>query len=404
MEITPEFLRDPYPVYQRMRETGRMHLSSANTGRTWFLPHHADIRTALRDERFSASRKAGGFVNQFPAEVRPEFARFNEAISRWIVLHDQPEHRQLRQLMQQGFTRRLITTMEPKIQRVCDDLIDAFVKRGSTEFMTEYAHPFPAKVIAEMLGVNPEDYPAFVVWSEDLLNFAGSLRPTLEMFRAAQDGLLAMMDYFARLLPERRENPGDDLVSLLLSAESEGEWMTAEQVLANCTQIIVAGHETTRNLVANGVELLLRYPEQRALLESRPELMPSAVREIMRFESPLQFIRRVAREDFEFGGAEVREGDGLVLMLGSANRDPEAFDDPDTFDLTRNPTGHLAFGWGPHVCVGAALAELEGQVSFRTLLDRLPGLELRTHEPERIPNPMLRGFASLDLGFRESAG
>ncbi|MGX7825335.1 cytochrome P450 [Actinokineospora sp. 24-640] len=397
MQITEEFIRNPYPVYEEMRKTAPVHLSDANSGRTWFVPRYADVIDVLRDDRFSTSLKAPGFINQFPPDVRPEFEPFNTSVAGWVVLQDPPHHRPLRQLMNKGFTRTLISTMRPKVTAIATRLLDAMAAKGSAEFMADFAQPFPAEVIAEMLGVPAEDMQAFVSWSDAILHFTGSLRPSVEEARAAQQGLLAMAEFFGAVLPSRRANPGDDVISLLVSARDGAEALTDDQVLANCAQLIVAGHETTRNLVANGLWALLHHPAEMEKLRADRSLMVSAIREMMRYDAPLQFIRRVAREDFEYGGEQIRARDGVVTMLGSANRDPEMFPDPDRFDITRNPIGHVALGYGPHVCLGAALAEMETEVAFTQILDRFPDLRALEDDPKRVTNPMLRGFAELHL-------
>ncbi|MEU3523147.1 cytochrome P450 [Streptomyces sp. NPDC038707] len=397
MQITEDFMRDPYPVYAGMRESAPLHLSDANAGRTWFVPRYADVIDVLRDDRFSAALKAPGFINQFPPEHRAEFQPFNDSVSGWVVLQDPPAHRQLRRLMNKGFTRRLVASLRPKVTEIAAGLIDEMAKRRSGDFMTDFAQPFPAAVIATMFGVPAADLSAFISWSDDIVQFAGSLRPTLEVARAAQHGLLSMNEFFRALLPQRRADPGDDVISLLVGVRDDGEQLTDEQVLANCAQLIVAGHETTRNLVANGLWTLLNHPAQLEKLKADPSLMTSAIREMMRFESPLQFIRRVAREDFTYLGAEIKAHDGVVTILGSANRDPDVFADPDRFDITRNPIGHVALGYGPHVCLGAVLAEMETEVALGLLLNRFPGLRAADADPRRVMNPMLRGFAELRL-------
>ncbi|HZB32743.1 MAG TPA: cytochrome P450 [Streptosporangiaceae bacterium] len=399
MQITEDFMRDPYPVYARMRESAPIHFSDANAGRTWFIPRYADVINVLRDDRFSAALKAPGFINQFPQEHRAEFQPFNESIAGWVVLQDPPAHRRLRQLMNKGFTRQLVATLRPQVTEIAAGLVDEMAKRRSGDFMTDFAQPFPAAVIATMFGVPAADLKTFISWSDDIVLFAGSLRPTLEVARAAQHGLLSMTAFFRALLPERRANPGDDVISLLVSVRENGEQLTDDQVLANCAQLIVAGHETTRNLVANGLSTLLRHPDQLEKLKADPSLMTSAIREMMRFESPLQFIRRVAGEDFAYLGVEIKAHDGVVTILGSANRDPEVFADPDRFDITRNPIGHVALGYGPHVCLGAALAEMETEVALSLLLNRFPDLRAADAEPKRVMNPMLRGFAELRLAW-----
>lgn len=392
-------MHDPYPVYVGMRDSAPIHLSDANAGRTWFVPRYHDVIDVLRDDRFSAALKAPAFINQFPPEQRAQFQPFNQSIAGWVVLQDPPAHRQLRQLMNKGFTRHLVAALRPKVTEIATGLVDTMATRRSGDFMTDFAQPFPAAVIATMFGVPAADLSAFISWSDDIVLFAGSLRPTVEVARAAQNGLLSMTEFFRQLLPQRRADPGDDVISLLVSVRDNGEQLTDEQVLANCAQLIVAGHETTRNLVANGLWTLLSHPDQLAKLRADPSLMTSAIREMMRFESPLQFVRRVARDDFDYLGVRIQAQDGVVTMLGSANRDPAFFTEPDRFDITRNPTGHVALGYGPHICLGAALAEMETEVALGLLLERFPDLRAVDEQPERVMNPMLRGFAELRLSW-----
>lgn len=399
MKFTPDTLRSPYATYAEMRAEAPIHFSDANTGRTWFIPRHQDVLDVLRDDRFSAALKASGFVDQFPEEHRAELEPFSRSVSGWIVLQDSPEHRYLRQLMNKGFARQLIESLRPRVTDIAVRLIGRMKERRSGDFMTDFAQPFPASVIASMFDIPSADLDEFISWSDDIVMFAGSLRPTLDVAHRAQDGLAAMNDFFSGLLTERRAVPGNDVLSLLASVRDGRDQLTDDQVLANCAQLIVAGHETTRNLVANGLWTLLQHPDQLSLLRENRGLMTSAIREIMRYESPLQFIRRVAREDFEYLGVRIRAYDGVVTMLGSANRDPERFPHPDQFDITRNPTGHVALGYGPHVCLGAALAEMETEVALSMLLDAFPNLRLVDTDPPRVQNPMLRAIAEMKLAW-----
>lgn len=395
MEITTEFIRDPYPTYARMRASDAAHWSDANGG-TWFIPRYADVTAGFLEPRFSSARKAEAAARQFSPELSAEFEPAQRVIREWLVLLDPPKHLELRKLMNRGFVRAIIDSLKPRVQEVADRLVDDIQRQTCVDFVEAFARPLPGQIICHLLGVEESAREDFMRWSEDVVSFGGSLKPSVELFRQAQRSILSMLEYFSRLVPERRARKGQDLISLLLQAE-ESELVSPNQMLANCIQLIFAGHETTRNLLANGLYLLLTHPDQLRMLRAAPELLPDAILEFLRFESPLQLIRRVVDVDMEWGGKQMRVGDGVVLMTGSANRDSNAFPEPDELDIRRAPVRHIAYGHGIHRCVGAALATMEAEVGFATLLRRLPQLRLTGEEPQRLTNPMLRGLSELRI-------
>jgi cytochrome P450 len=252
-------------------------------------------------------------------------------------------------------------------------------------------------VIAEMLGVPKDDHSKFNSWSDDIADFFGNAQATVELAQRAQDGLIALTEYFRVLLPERRRSRGKDLISLLIRVEEEGDVLTEEELLAQCTLLLVAGHETTRNLLGNGLLALLRNPDQIALIKNNPALISSAVRELARYDSPVQFAGRTVTEDFEWHGQQIRKGQTVVLLLGSANHDQNKFKDPEKLDVTRNQPVPLSFGHGPHFCIGATLASLEAEIAFSTLLERKPELKLISGKAAWRPNFSFRGLSSLPL-------
>lgn len=399
MKITPEFIRNPYPTYTRMRGEAAAHWSDANGG-TWFIPRYRDVCAGFLDLRLSSSRKSAAAANQFPEAVRAEFDSCQSVMREWLVLQDPPRHTALRKLMNRGFVRPILEAMRPRIQEVSDRLLDRAQAEDTINFVDAFARPLPGQIVCDLLGVESSVQEDFMRWSEDIVSFGGSLGPSVDLFRRAMTSILDMIAYFEGVVPERRRKKGGDMISLLLRAEESGEVVSTAQVLANCVQLVFAGHETTRNLLANALHSLLSHPDQLQMLRDDPALMPNAVLEFLRFESPLQLIRRVVDVDMEWCGVKMKAGDGLVLMTGSANRDPEAFESPDRLDIRRVPVRHLAFGHGIHRCIGAELAAIETEIGLTTVLRRYPRIRLADMEPERVMNPMLRGLSVLAVHLR----
>jgi len=263
--------------------------------------------------------------------------------------------------------------------------------------MQEFANPMPVRIILEMLGIPQELRDTFVNWSRDIAVFRGSPDRTVEQARAAQDALIALTDFFRKTVAERRRHKGNDLISLLIDIEEEGEVLTEEELYAQCIALLFAGHETTRNLIGNGMYTLLQNPQQTAQLRENPEMIRSAVEELLRFESPVQFTARVLKEDIEICGQPIRKGWTVQCMLGAANRDPKQFKEPDQLDLKRLNNQHLAFSAGLHFCIGAQLARLEGQIALLNLVQRFPQMKLTGPRPEWASTFGFRGLKSLPV-------
>jgi cytochrome P450 len=302
-------------------------------------------------------------VARLPLEAQAEFGEFSRLFGLWMLFKNDDQHRRLRTLMKRGFKPSLLQTLRPRIQRTVDSLLDAVVADGCMDFMRDFAHPLPAMVIADMLGVANADLDDFMCWSDDIALFFGNPRVEPEMARAAQASLSALTDYFRAALPDRRRNRGDDLISLLLSAEDAEYTWDEYELAAQCSLLLFAGHETTRNLLGNGLAGLLSHPEQWELMRLDPALIPNALRELLRFDSPVQYTARLAVEDFTWHGASIQRGQMVIALIGSANRDPAIFTWPDMLDVTRKEANHLSFGHGRHVCLGATLT-LGSEVAF----------------------------------------
>jgi cytochrome P450 len=390
------FIANPYPTYQHMLASGRMHWMDF-AGGAWLVPHYEDVMTLLRDPRLSTVR-SDVFSRQFADEDRHHLHDFEEIVKLWLASLDGEEHLRLRRLLNKAFTPRMVEQMRPGIQQLTDELIDSFRDQGQVELMSQFAHLLPALVIGELLSVPSQDRHQFVHWSDDLAAFLSSPQSTIEMARRANDALAAMREYFRPIVAERRQHPGDDLISLLILAEEQGQTFTEEQLVAQCTLFLFAGHETTRNLIGNGMMALIDHPDQLELLCQNPDLLRSAIDEIVRYDSPVQLIPRVVTEDCELLGQPVQQGQVVQLLLAAANRDAAQFSDPDRFDITRGYKRPATFGFGAHFCIGMPLAMMEIEIAFTTLLRRLPNLRL-AGTPERSPNFGLRGFRTLPLAF-----
>jgi cytochrome P450 len=393
-----DFITNPYRTYSHLRSAAPLHWADKFRSGAWLVPRYADVMAGLHDSRLS-SQRSHTLTAALPREVQSEFTTFNGIFSKWMLFLDPPEHSRLRKLLNKEFTPHMIQRLRPRIQQAVNTLLDQATRKAKIEFMTEFANPLPVRVIAEMLGIPGEDQRDFKIWSDDLADFFGNSSATVESARRAQNSLINLTEYFRALLPERREHKGDDLVSLLLRVEEEGEVLTSEELLAQCALLLVAGHETTRNLLGNGLVALLQHPDQFAKLKQNPSLMPSAVREFGRYDSPVQFSGRAAVEDFSWHGQEIRKGQTVILLLGSANRDPEKFSNPERLEISRDEGMSLSFGHGAHFCIGAALAQAEAEIAFTTLLERTPSLRMLDDQPAWRANQSFRGLSRLRLSI-----
>ncbi|TMH26432.1 MAG: cytochrome P450 [Betaproteobacteria bacterium] len=394
--IDAAFLDDPYPTYRALREAGPIHWSEDFFGGAWLLTHHADVDAALRDPRLSAQR-TGGWVMDSAANRRHELLGFQQLFARAMLFLDAPEHPRIRRVLNAGFRADAMQRLAPRIKRLVDELLDSVDARSGFDFMQAVARPLPARVIAMLMGVDDADHDEFVDWSDDLAAFIGAARPTLDQARRAQASLVAMSHRFEALLAQRRRAPADDIVSRLLHAEAAGEIQAGPELLAQCAMLLFAGHETTRNLLGNGLRALLAHPAQWQALQRDPTPLPGAVRELLRYDSPVQYTGRRVACEMVLHGEQLRRGDLVLALIGSANRDPTCFTRPDVLDVTRREAKSLSFGSGPHVCIGAALTLLETETLLREVLRRWPRLGLAETAARWNGNPVYRGLASLPL-------
>jgi hypothetical protein len=363
-----------------------------------FLTRYEDCAALLKDSRFGheilqvMTREQLGL----PPEPPQEYRDYSEMMQGWMLFRDPPTHTRLRMLVHKAFTPRMVENLRGRVQALMDGLIADAREHGRLDIMADVAVPLPVTVIAEMLGVPLADHELFRAWSRDL---AGTLELTdaPAVYERGTRATREFAAYLRALADERRSSPQDDLLTALVQAEEAGDKLSEKELLATCTLLLVAGHETTTNLIGNGMLALLRNPEQVARLRADPSLIKSTVEELLRYDSPVQMTSRTALTDVDYNGHHFRQGAQVSFMLGAANRDGEQFSDPHTLDITRAHNPHLAFSTGIHYCLGAPLARLEGQIAIGTLIERLPGMTLVDDAPPYRDTYVLRGLRALEV-------
>jgi cytochrome P450 len=393
--VNAAFLSNPYPVYAELCQEAAIHRIHLN-GPRWALVRHAECSTFLRDVRFSASGRVRALLSQLGTEGRAQYAVLERSLEMWMLLRDPPEHSRLRKLMNKGFSRVVVEGLRTQVETVVDEMLDAeaIFDAAELDIISQFAHPLPVRVIAQMLGVPASMKRQFIEWSDSIARFFGS-QTSDETASAAQEAIIALTFYFRDAVAERRQHKGTDLISLLIDIEEDGEVLTEEELYAQCVQLLFGGHETTRNLIGNGLYNLLKNPAELLELRGNPNMIRAAVEELLRYESPVQFISRIAKEEMEIAGTQIRPGDSVIFFLAAANRDPRQFENPDKLNLKRLKNDHLAFGAGAHFCIGNLLARLEAQVAILKILHRFPKLGLPDKPPEWLPNFNLRGLKNL---------
>jgi cytochrome P450 len=393
-----DFIANPYPAYARLREAAPVHWMPEFGSGAWLIPRYQDVVRSLQEPRLSAKR-SHRFVAQYSPEQQVEFSDFNSHFAKWLVFLDPPRHSVWRRLINKGFSPAMLNEARSSVAALANHLIDRVFPAGKMDFIKDYAYAVPAMTMVALLGVPPADHNAVIGWTDDIAKFFGNARSPLDVAQTAREALFALSDYFVRMLQARRERPEKDLVSLLLQAEEADDQVTPEELAAQCSALLFAGHETTRNLLGNGLLALLMNPEQMELLRGDRSLIPSAVKEMARFDTPAQLGSRVVAESFELHGHELKEGQIVIAMFGSANRDPTTFAEPDHFNITRKGPPSVAFGKGAHYCVGSLLATLEAEVTLATILDRMPNVRLGKGELKWVNNINFRGLQSLPVEF-----
>lgn len=387
---------NPYPLYAILREQAPI-LRQADEQGIWHLTRYREVAAALRDPRLSAHRTPSRLMNppaQATNQQRERVAFFLRYFHLLMLLQDPPEHTRLRSLASKAFTPRMIELLRPRIEQLVDELLAPYLLTGEMDVVTALAVPLPLIVIMEMLGIPTRDRTQFKAWSDAL--FAGGDPANEQAFTARVE----LVTYLRGLIAEREVHPQEDLISAFVQARDLGAAFTEDEIIAQCEGILIAGHETTTALIANGLLALLSNEASWQHMRTHPDLTEAAIEELLRYDSPFQFATRTAREDILLEGHTIRTGERIILWLGAANRDPDRFLDPDTLDLVRQDNRHLAFGGGVHYCLGAALARLEGQIALGRLTRRLSNIQLATSTFVRSNgNPTLRTVLSLPIVF-----
>ena len=398
--VSPEFLANPYPVLRQLRENDPIHWSDSIGG--WVLTKYDDIVTTFKaTDQYSNEGRLARVVEYLPAEARSQLGTFEQHYRTRGLLHsDPPVHTRLRKLVTKAFTPRMIEALRSKIQAFTNELLDAGLRQGGMDVIPDLAVALPITVLAEILGAPATDRDLFKRWADHLLAFQGVNKPPIDLLLRAQETLIEMKAYLSGLITKSRHQPGTDLISELVKAESEGDKLSEAELLNTCITLLVAGHETTTSLVGNGVQLLLSHPDQWSRLKATPSLLTSAIEEILRYESPVARQPRLMKEDAELSDHQIRRGQVVFQMLNAANRDPAYFTDPDTFDIGRLNNRHMAFGVGIHFCVGAVLSRTEGQIVFGTLMERAANMRLMNEQPAwDLTKPNSRMIKTLAVQF-----
>ena len=423
--MDPVFTANPYPTYAQLRSTAPVHRVTPPDGRgVWLVTRYDDVVAVLKDQRFvqdwRKARKRKARKTMSPEQIAqvPPIHKVMKPLSRNLINMDPPDHERLRALISKAFTPRLIEQMRPRVQEIADALLDAVQNKGEMDLIDDYAFPLPITVIAELLGVSAEDRDKFREWSHAVSanaaqeyvrdkfpewTHAVSANATQEYAQKIRLSYMqAFTNYMRTMFEEKRKNPKDDLISALVRAEEAGDKLSEDELLGMVFLLLMAGHETTVNLIGNGTLALMQHPDQLQKLRDDPSLIKSAVEELLRYDGPVKISsQRYAREDVAIGGTVIPKGEMVMVVNAAANRDPARFPEPDVLDITRTDNKHLAFGKGIHHCLGAPLARMEGQIAISTLLRRMPNLRLKD-SPESLawrPSTHVRGLKALPIEF-----
>lgn len=388
----PDFLADPYPAYAELRALGRVRYFEPTN--QWLVPHHADVSALLRDRRLGRTYQHRFTHEDFGRTAPPaEHEPFHTLNDHGMLDLEPPDHTRIRRLVSKAFTPRTVEQLKPYVRDLAGELVAGLVEAGGGDLLADVAEPLPVAVIAEMLGIPESDRAQLRPWSADICGMY-ELSPSEETAKRAVRASVEFSDYLRELIAHRRAEPGEDLISGLIAAYDEGDRLTEQEMISTCVLLLNAGHEATVNATVNGWWALFRNPEQLAALRADHSLVPTAVEELMRYDTPLQLFERWVLDDIEIDGTTVPRGAEIAMLFGSANHDPAVFAEPEKLDLTRRENPHISFSAGIHYCIGAPLARIELAASMTALLEQAPTLTLAT-EPIRKPNFVIRGLDAL---------
>lgn len=393
--LDPEVLANPYPLFERLRTEAPVHWDPYL--HAWVVTRYADVVTVLH--HFSANRTPS--PEQFAAMGLAELGPLAQVMVKQMLFMDAPDHTRLRGLASTAFTPARVEALRSHIQEILNNLLEPLLPAGQMDVIADLAAPLPAIVTAEMMGLPISDANQLKDWSADFAEVLGNFQHNPDRASRTLKCVEEMTSYFRDAVQKMRTDPREGLINALLTAELDGDRLTEEEIIANCIVTMVGGQETTTNLIGNGVLTLLRHPDQLERLQNDLTLIPSAVEELLRYESPSQHTARICREDTELGGQIIRKGQAVIAVMAAGNRDPERFPDPDRLDLGRTDNRHLAFGWASHFCFGAPLARIEGQLVFEALVRRTANMVIAPGPIVWRDNLGLRGLTSLQVTFNE---
>jgi pimeloyl-[acyl-carrier protein] synthase len=391
--LDPDVLANPYPLFHRLRVEDPVHWDPYL--HAWVVTRYADVVKVLLECSADRTPTPKRLAEMGLEDLSP----IAEMMVRQMLFVDPPTHTRIRSLASFAFTPQRVAVLRNHIQEIVSNLLDHVVSRGSMDVIADLGAPLPYTITAEMLGVPVEDAPQLKAWSQDFAEMLGNYQHNPERTPKVRRAVEGMTDYFQKAIQDIKKHPREGLIHSFLTAEMNGSRFTEEEVIANTIVTMVGGQETTTNLIGNGVLTLLRHPLEFAMLKSDLSLIPSAVEEMLRYEPPSQQTARLAPYDLELGGKKIRKRQAVIAVMAAGNRDPERFPDPDRFDITRPDNRHLSFGWAAHFCFGAALARIEGQVTFEMMLRRMPNLQLAPEPLEWRTNLGLRGLTALPVTF-----
>ncbi|OLO36337.1 hypothetical protein BTR23_15820 [Alkalihalophilus pseudofirmus] len=393
--LAPEVVKNPYPYFHLLRAEDPVYWSDKWNG--WILTRYHDINEALLNPGLTSQRIRPS--KSMPKEKVLDMVSTFEILSKWMVFNDPPNHTRIRMLVNKAFTPKAVEEMRPFMYEVTDYLLDQVESAKKMDVIRDYAFVLPILVISKMLGLPDEDRDLLKQWSDDLLLLVFGAVKDSDRHERAQKGMQQMASYLGDVVNDRMKNPKDDLISSLVNAKEKGDVLSKDEIIATCTLLVFGGHETTTNLIANGLLSLISNPQQLKLLKNNPSLIDTAIEELLRYDGPSKAIMRVAKKDVVINGKTIKEGQRLLLMQIAANRDPEVFDNADELDITRKPNTHLGFGKGIHYCLGAPLARLEASVAINQVLKRFPTIRLETNDLEWQPIIISRALKNLPVLF-----
>jgi cytochrome P450 len=395
--LTPERVADPYPFFDDLRSFDPLHWSDRYRG--WFVSRWDDVFTCLRDPRFSSDRVKAIYDTKLTDEQRVERKPMFDILQYWMVFNDPPDHTRLRGLVNRAFTPKAVANLRPEIEEVVAAQVDEIRELESIDLIRDFAFPIPAVVIAKMMGVPASERDLFKTWSDAIMALVFGAAGVPGRREQAQASMMELADYLQDLVTYFRANPAENLIGDLIGAQEADDRLSDEEIVSTCTLVLFGGHETTTNLIGNGTRALLQHPDQFERLVANPDMLGSAIEELLRYDGPSKMEVRRAVDDIEMHGKTIRAGDQVFFVQSAANRDPEQFSDPNRVDIVRNPNRHCGFGFGIHYCMGAPIARLEGSIAIEALIRSLPGLRIGDEPESWHPTLISRGMQSFPVSW-----